>query len=760
MVKGKIIAWFKEISKEDISLAGGKGANLGEMYNAGIPVPNGFVVIANAYFAFIKQNHLGKQIRDILAATNINNTRELEEASRRIRALILQTPLSDSLSKLIIKAYNKLGRLGGLKQPYVAIRSSGTAEDLPGASFAGQQETFLNVHGEHQVVKKVQACWASLFTPRAIFYRQEKHFDHLRIGIAVPVQKMVQADISGVMFSVNPVINDKSTLVIEAIWGLGELIVQGEITPDHYEIDKQTLRIKKTVITEQKIELIRRRGITKRRLVPKSRRQTQKLNPFQIIQLAKFGLELQQHYYFPQDSEWAIEKGKFYIVQTRPITTLSQNEKISDKKSKISKKTVILIGQSAAPGLVTGPVKIIASADKLSKMKKGDVLVTSMTTPDFVPAMKKAAAIVTDRGGQTSHAAIVSRELAVPCVVGTQKATKILSDGEMVTVDGSSGKIFKASRTIKNEKALSSKKILRVKATKTATKLYVNLAEPDLASEIARLNVDGVGLLRAEFMIAGIGIHPQELIQEKKQQFFINTLAHDIATFCRHFGPRPVVYRATDFKTNEYRHLRGGEKFEEEEENPLLGFRGAMRYLNTPEIFGMELAAIKKVRKQLGYRNLWLMIPFVRTPSELQEIKKMLATAGLERSSSFKLWIMVEVPSTVIRVNDFLDVGIDGVSIGSNDLTMLLLGLDRDNSRVAWEFNDQDKTVLWAIKRVIKATSKAGVTSSICGQAPSNHPRLVKKLVKWGITSISVNPDVIDKTRNLIAQVEKKLIAG
>ncbi len=753
MVKDKWIVWFREVGKDDVSLVGGKGANLGEMYNAGIPVPPGFIVTAQAYFDFIQENKLDKKIKDILRRTNIDDNQELNEASQEIRNLITKTPLSDSLARQIIKAYQRLGSFWGLKQPYVAVRSSATAEDLPGASFAGQQETYLNVHGDHQVVSKVQACWASLFTPRAIFYRQKQHFDHFRVGIAVPVQKMVQSEVSGVVFTVNPVTNDKTTLVIEAVWGLGELIVQGEVTPDHYEVDKRTLEIKKIVVNEQEVKLVRKQGKNYRQRITGAQKKQQKLNPLQIIELAKLGLRLQEHYYFPQDSEWAIEKNHIYIVQTRPITTLDQKHK---NAKDIEGVKLLLSGESASPGQGRGPVRIIQSAKEISRVKKGDVLVTPMTTPDFVPAMKKAAAIVTDQGGQTSHAAIVSRELSVPCVVGTQKATKVLKEGEIVLVDGSRGLVFQANNN--EPMAKRTEATPKERKIKTATKLYVNLAEPELAQEVAKLDVDGVGLLRAEFMIAGIGIHPQELLQEKKQEFFIQTLANDLEKFCRAFAPRPVVYRATDFKTNEYRHLKGGEKFEPQEENPLLGFRGAMRYINSPETFALEIEAIKRVRQK--YKNLWLMIPFVRTSYELRQIKRILADFGLQRSSRFKLWIMVEVPATVIRIKDFLKEGIDGISIGSNDLTMLLLGLDRDNSRVAWEFNDRDKAVLWAIRRVIKATAAAGVTSSICGQAPSNRPKLVKKLVRWGITSISVNPDVINKTRKLIAQAEKDLISS
>ncbi|MGB9637425.1 MAG: phosphoenolpyruvate synthase, partial [Microgenomates group bacterium] len=604
----------------------------------------------------------------------------------------------------------------------------------------------------------------------AIFYREEKKFDHFKVGLAIPVQKMIQSTTSGIVFTCDPVTGEKNRIVVEAIYGLGELIVQGEVTPDHFVVSKEDFKIVQKIITPQKIMLIRKGGKTKKFLVPQTWQKRPKLSDKEVIKIAKIAEKLHEHYYFPQDCEFALDKKrKIYFVQTRPVTTLQQKKKeaISDPESalaeeKIESRKEILTGQPASPGIGWGPVVLIKSKNQIGKVKDRDVLVTSMTTPDFVPAMKKVSAIVTDKGGLTSHAAIVSRELGVPCVVGTQNATKILKNGQMITVHGGAGKVYQGGLNLKSKK-IESVGILAEKEEiflfKTATKLYVNLADWSIAKEVSQKNVDGVGLLRAEFMMADIGVHPKKIIAEKKQKVFIDTLAEKIAIFCREFNPRPVVYRATDFKTNEYANLKGGESYEPKEANPMLGFRGAYRYIVDEAVFSMELEAIKKVRNKIGLKNLWLMIPFVRTPQELLKVKKIVVANGLSRSSSFKLWMMVEIPSNVILLDEFLKVGIDGVSIGSNDLTMLIMGTDRDNAEVAPVFNERDPAVIWALEKTIKTCQKNKITCSICGQAPSEYADLVEKLVEFGITSISVNPDAIERTRELIYLAESKLIS-
>ncbi len=761
--KEKNILWFEEIDKEDIALVGGKGANLGEMTSFGIPVPKGFVITAKAYFDFLKENNLKKKIKEILEKVDPNDPQSFNVASQKAKKLILSGKISANLVKEIINSYLKLG--GIIRQAFVAIRSSATAEDLPTASFAGQQASFLNVVGEANVVEKVKECWASLFEPRAIFYRQEKGFDHFKVGIAVVVQEMVPAVISGVMFTCDPVTQQKNRILIEAIWGLGEYIVQGKITPDIYIVDKNSLEIISKEISKQTIQLIKQGSLNKQTNVPKKWQLKRKLTDSQIIELARLGKKIHQHYFYPQDIEWTFHKGKFYIVQTRPVTTV-EKLKVKSEKLKAIRRKPILIGQAASPGIASGPVKIIHGVKELGKINNGDILVTPMTNPDFVPVMKKVAAILTDKGGQTSHAAIVSRELGVPCVVGTKMATRVLKNGQIITVNGTKGEIYQGGMITKSQISNLKSQILEYEiprvftpsptSLKTATKVYVNLGEPELAKEIAQRNVDGVGLLRAEFMIAQIGVHPKKIIKDRKQKLFVDKLSSNISVFCESFSPRPVVYRATDFKTNEYRNLIGGKAFEPAEENPFLGFRGAFRYITNPEVFELELKAIKEVRKK--YNNLWLMIPFCRTPQELQQVKKIIASQGLIRSSTFKLWLMVEIPANVILLEEFIKIGIDGVSVGSNDLTMLILGVDRDNAELANIFNEQNPAVLWALEKTIKTCQKFKITSSICGQAPSFYPGLIEKLVNWGITSISVNPDVIDTTRQIIYEAERRKI--
>lgn len=762
MPKSSLVLHFKEIDKHDVPLVGGKNANLGEMTKAGFPVPNGFAITINAYDMFLQENEIAKNVYAILASTDVNDPSQLNSASRKIQKIVENGKIPDEVARQVIAYYKKLS--GAFKKALVAVRSSATAEDAPGTSFAGQQASFLNVQGEANLLLKVKECWASLFTERSIFYRVENKIKHESVKVSVAVQKMIQSEVSGVMFSVDPVTQDKDRIIIESVWGLGEMIVQGAVVPDKYVVQKGTFAILSKETSDQAIQLIKEKGVTKEVEVPKQIRDKQKITDEEIIKLAKISNKLQEHYYFPQDSEWAKEKGELYIVQTRPITTLSASKKVvrAEMKAGVAMaSTPILTGAPASPGIGTGPVKILRSPKEIGKIEKGDVLVAPMTSPDYVPAMKKASAIVTDQGGQTSHAAIVSRELGIPAIVGAKVATSKLPEGSLVTVNGETGQVFLGSRIqeIKSENGITSsaekdKSDEKYKHTKTATKVYVNLAEPERANEISKLNVDGVGLLRAEFMIANIGIHPKEAIKKKEQGKFIEKLAEDLVTFCRNFYPRPVTYRATDFKTNEYRSLPGGKYWEPVEPNPMLGFRGAYRYVSNPEVFNLELQAIKKVREK--YDNLHLMIPFVRSPEELAKVRRLVASEGLFEKSSFKFWMMVEIPTNVILIEDFIKIGIDGVSIGSNDLTMLIQGTDRDNAEVAPEFDERSPAVLWALKRVISKCLDAGVTTSICGQAPSQYDDLVKKLVRWGVTSVSINPDAVNRVRGVIAEAERE----
>ena len=766
----KSIVWFEEVGKNDIELVGGKGANLGEMVNVSLPIPYGFIITAQAYFDFIEKAGIKNKISSLLSKLNYENTNELAQASKHIEEIIISSSLPNSLVKEIVKFYDNLeikenkyfknnnsflktslSKIKSLyKAPLVAIRSSATAEDLPTASFAGQQESYLNVKGEACLLKKIKECYASLFTQRAIYYRHEQNFDHSKVGLAVVVQRMIKSEKSGIAFSIDPVTNDKNKIVIEAIFGLGEYIVQGKVTPDHYEIDKKSLVITKKEIKKQEIKLVKSNISNKKVRLGRAGSQV-KLTDQEIIKVALLVRDIENHYYFPQDIEWAIDKDCVYIVQARPITTTNTNV---SSKSDQGQLHLILSGSPASPGIGVGPVKIIMSPKEIGKVRQGDILVAPQTNPDYVPAMKKATAIVTEKGGRTSHAAIVSRELGIPAVVGAERATKILKEGMVISVNGLTGDIFKG-KVVSHAKNAYLRSIPKKKLI-TATKIYTNLAQPDEVQKVAKMHVDGIGLLRAEFVIAEIGIHPKQFIKEKKQDVFINRLSRELLRFAAPFSPRPVIYRATDFKTNEYRNLAGGKEFEPHEENPMLGFRGAYRYVANPDVFDMELSAVKKIWEK-GYRNLHLMIPFVRVPWELIKIRQLVEKSGLLNYPEFKLWIMVEVPSCALNLEEFIKIGIDGVSIGTNDLTMMLLGVDRDSEEVASVYDERTPVVLNVLEYIIKTCQKYGKTSSICGQAPSDYPEIAERLVRAGITSLSVTPDMIDRTRQIVFDVEKKL---
>ena len=758
--------------RDSVGIVGGKGANLGEMLQAGFPVPFGFVVTAQAYFSVIKHNNLEEDIENFISLINFENQNELSDGSSAIRRLIRNAEIPHDLHTQIHEHYHNLAReearvykkhaseqilrhlQSTLTSPAVAVRSSATAEDLPEASFAGQQESYLNVVGENMLIDKIRSAWASLFTERAMYYRQQKNYDHMKVGLAAVVQRMVKSDTSGIAFSIDPITNDPSTITIEAIHGLGDYIVQGNVTPDHYEVSKKTFGITKKEIKLQKIKEIRTDDGVGEKKLPESVGMKQKLSDAHIVTLAHIVTSIEQHYAFPQDIEWALEGSNLFITQARPITTSKGKEGSQKTEFEIGKHTLLATGSPASPGIGSGRPVIIMSPKDIDKIHEGDVLIAPMTDPDYVPAMKRASAIVTEMGGRTSHAAIVSRELRIPAVVGSEGAIKKLENEKTVTVNGTTGEIFAGTLTIKLDP--DAQKPQPKKHIKTLTKIYMNLAQVDQAEEASKLNVDGVGLMRAEFMMAAIGTHPKLIIEQGRQKEFIDRIAADMIKVLKPFAPRPVVYRATDFKSNEYRHLKGGEKYEPQEENPMIGFRGASRYIQWKEVFDMELEAIKKVR-EAGYKNIYLMIPFVRTPIELMQIKSILREHGLDRSPTFKLWIMVEVPSAVILLEDMIKLGIDGVSIGTNDLTMLLLGVDRDSQQVAHIYSEQNEAVLWALKKVVKTARKHNITVSVCGQAPSDYPDIAESLVRWGATSLSLNADAIDRTREMIADLEAKL---
>jgi len=771
------ILWFSEIGKEDIPKVGGKGANLGELTKAGIPVPNGFCITAQAYYYFLEKSGLKNEISRLLKGLDAEDNKKLNAVSKEIKTKILASTIPTDLAQEIKEAYLKLGGLA------VAVRSSATAEDLPDASFAGLQATFLNITGPDNVISAYLKCIASLFEARAIYYRIVNKYDHMKVGLAAPVQNLVAGEISGILFTVDPVSQNPDRISIEAGFGLGEAVVLGAIIPDQYIVDKKTLKIISKEVNTQTWEIITDvNGGDKHVNVPAEDQKKQKLSDDQIIELAKIGARIEDHYGKPQDTEWAIAKGQIVFLQARPITTLGKqvsksasqqsaepqatdNQLPNSASNETTKEEILLKGAAASMGVASGPVKIIHSPTEIDKVNKGDILVTEMTTPDYVPAMKKAAAIVTDVGGRTCHAAIVSRELGIPCVVGTGTSTSALKTGQLITVDGSKGMVYKGKveskaapgDVVKNAPAVGGSAISQ-EIPITGTKVYVNLGEPHLAEEVAKGPVDGVGLLRAEFMIAEMGEHPKAMVEAGRGEDYVKCLVDGIKTIASAFSPRPVVYRATDFKTNEYKGLKGGEKYEPKEDNPMIGYRGASRYIAEPEMFALELKAIKKVRDEFDLKNLWIMIPFVRTVEEMKKCMAMVKEGGLTQGPDFKIWMMCEVPSNVILLDKFLDLGIDGISIGSNDLTQLTLGVDRDNQTLAKTFDERDQSVVMSIQYVIKTCRKRNVTCSICGQAPSIYPEITEMMVKSGTTSVSVTPDMIVQTRKVIASVEKRLL--
>jgi pyruvate, water dikinase len=764
------VLWFAEVSKTDIAKVGGKGANLGELARAGFPVPNGFIVTADAYYYFLRQTKIGPAIERALKNVDPEDSKKLNAVSKVIKTHILKAVLPAELKNQIITACKQLG------DAPVAVRSSATAEDLPEASFAGQQATFLNIRGEEEIVQAVQKCFASLFEARAIYYRIANKFSHMKVGLAAPVQLMVQSERSGVMFTADPISGDTNRLMIEAGYGLGEAIVSGSVTPDIYLFDKTTEKIISKEINSQDWKIVRDpKGGDKHVSVPIADRKDQKMSDSEIIELAKLGKKIEQHYNAPQDTEFAIAGGKIYMVQSRPITTLDKSSVIGNQLSEnqiddgkpTTENEILLRGAAASLGVASGPVKVIHHHEEIDKVKKGEVLVTEMTTPDFVPAMKRAAGIVTDTGGRTCHAAIVSRELGIPCVVGTSTASSKLKTGQIVTVDGSKGLVYKGVVKVaaRDQLPITNGDQSRIGGTTiseeipiTGTKVYVNIAEPEAAEEAAKLPIDGVGLLRAEFIIAGIGEHPKAMIDAGRGEEFSKKLADGVARIAGAFAPRPVVYRATDFKTNEYSGLKGGDKYEGEEDNPMIGMRGALRYITNPDVFNLELQAIKFIREKMDLTNLHLMIPFVRTVDEMKKCKELVEAAGLQRGPDFKLWMMVEVPSNVILLEKFLDIGIDGISLGTNDLTQLTLGVDRDNQGLAKVFDERDEAVEMSVAYVVKTCRRRGVTTSVCGQAPSVFPEFTEMMVRNGATSVSVTPDVVIQTRKIIASVERRLL--
>jgi len=750
------VEFFEELKKEDVDIAGGKGANLGELTQAGIPVPPGFVITSATYQRFMDETGITQEILDILDALDVNNNKELQESAREIIRIITETPIPDEISSLIIEAYNALCHRIGKENAFVAVRSSATAEDLPEASFAGQQDTYLNVKGPEDLIKYVRKCWASLFGARAIFYREENNFDHSKVYIAVVVQEMVDAEKAGVMFTVHPSTGEEKIL-IEGAWGLGEGVVSGTVTPDTYWLDKATGKLLQKQVSEKKTMFQKKSedGQTVQIPVPDDLKNKQVLDEAELAQLVKLGKKIQEHYQFPQDTEWAIEDEKIYMLQSRPVTTLDMSTTQGGNIDE-GERTVITKGLGASPGMAAGTVKIVNTTDELDKVQEGDILVTVMTTPDMVPAMKRANGIITDEGGVTCHAAIVSRELGIPCVVGTGDATSILPENSQVTLDGNKGMVWEGILMETEKKVEASEEpTVVLQAPLTVTEVKVNVSMAEAAKKAAATGADGVGLLRTEHMMLTTGVHPKKYIQEGNEAELVRVLVENILKVADSFYPKPVWYRTLDAPTDEFQSLDGGEN-EPYEHNPMLGWRGIRRELDEPEILLAEFKAIKKLHEQ-GYTNIGIMLPLVQHPDELKQAKKIARQAGLKPQKNIEFGVMVETPAAALTIEDFIAEGIDFVSFGTNDLTQYTLAIDRNNENVADLYTESHPAVLKLIERVIIECNKAGVKTSICGQAGSI-PKIVEKLVELGITSVSANTDAVATVRETVARVEQKLL--
>jgi len=772
----KLIVDFRDVRREHIPLVGGKVANLGEMLSIGIPVPPGFAVTAYAYKKFIEETGLQEKIFKLIKESGVkpSDPEAYATVSEKIRKLVEETPMPEYLRKAIAEAYHKLSSSVGLKNTLVAVRSSATAEDLPDASFAGQHDTYLNVSGEKALIEHIQKCWSSLFTPRAIFYREQKGFEHGKVFISVAVQKMVNSRVAGVMFTINPTTGDRGQIVIEGSWGLGEAVVSGSVTPDHYVVDKETLQILERKVAKKHMEIVRdpKTGENVHLEVPPDRQEKPCLTDEEIKHLAELAKKIEEHYGTPQDIEWAIDRDipypeNVFIVQSRAETVWATKAP-SAKPAAAAKaeREVVVKGLAASPGVYAGKAKVVLTVEEAAEhVEKGDILVTRMTNPDWVPYMRVAGAIVTDEGGTTCHAAIVSRELGIPCVVGSGNATQLLKTGEEYTVDANAGVIYRGIvEEAKPAPAAPAAAVGVEAAPITGTKVLMNLGVPEKIEDYKDLPFEGIGLMRIEFIMSSyIGEHPLYLVEERRPQEFVDKMAEGIAEVARAIYPRPVVVRLSDFKTNEYRKLKGGEKYEPHEDNPMLGWRGVSRYISSQyrEAFRLECKAIKKVREELGLINVWVMLPFVRTTWEVEECLKILESEGLKRGRDFKVWLMAEVPSIIFMADEFSKL-CDGFSIGSNDLTQLILGTDRDSQILPAidkrYFDERDPAVKRAIAHLIKVAHKNGVTVSICGQAPSVYPEFVDFLIRCGIDSISVNPDVVVRTRKMVASVERRVM--
>jgi len=743
------ILWLEEIKKEDIVSVGGKGASLGEMTAIGLPVPKAFVVTAQAFRRFLVETGIEETLFRKMDLLDVDDSDALESAAREAHDLILSVEMPETIRENTIDAYHRMGE----EAEIVAVRSSATAEDLPDASFAGQQETFLNIRGDDDLLEAVQHCWASLYGARAIYYRAKQGFDDRSVNIAVVVQQLIPSEKSGVLFTSHPVTGEPLT-IIEASWGLGEAVVSGSVSPDKYVFDLRLERIVDRLIAEKQIAIVPdgEKG-TKVIELSGEQRNGPTLSDKEVARLAMLGKIAEDHYGIPQDIEWAIVGDDILILQSRPITTIKGTGVLPAEEKGEKRGAVLLEGQGASPGIASGKVAIVRDVKDSRTVLEGDILVTRMTNPDMVPAMRRVAAIITDEGGMTCHAAIVSRELGTPAIVGTRKATKVLKPGQVVTVDGERGFVYEGAIEVEEEEAPGEVPVAAAPLI-TATLVKVNVSLPEAAKRAAATGADGVGLLRIEHLILGLNRTPGWFISNGREEEFISELYDGIRTVLDAFHGKPVWVRTLDAPTDEFRNMEGGED-EPVEHNPMLGWRGIRRDLQTPDQFRMQVEAFKRLWEG-GYSNLGVMFPMVNHPAEFVRAKELMRGWGVDVENA-TLGIMIEIPSSAILIEDFIRAGIKFASFGTNDLVQYTLAIDRNNENVATMYKPKHPAVLRLIDDAIRCCRAHGVECSICGQAGSD-PVMVEWLVQHGINSVSANIDAVAKIREAVARREQQMI--
>ncbi len=741
------ILWLEEIKKDDIVSVGGKGASLGEMTSIGLPVPKAFVVTAHAFRRFLVETGIEEALFNKLYNLDVDDPQRLETAANEAKELVLSVPMPEDIKEDIADSYEKIGH-----DLVVAVRSSATAEDLPDASFAGQQETYLNIKGVDDLLEAVQKCWASLYGGRAIYYRSKQGFDDRSVNIAVVIQELVYSEKAGVLFSSHPVTGEPTT-IIEGSWGLGEAVVSGSVSPDKYVYDHRMEAVVDRYIAHKEVEIIPDGDHgTIEVEIDKERQNAAVLSDEEIKQLAKFGKISEDHYGIPQDMEWGIVDEEIYVLQSRPITTIASGKAKPAEKGGEAEARIILEGQGASPGIASGKVVIIRDIKDAGKVKEGDILVAKMTNPDMVPAMRRVAAIITDEGGMTCHAAIVSRELGTPAVVGTKTATSKLKNGQVVTIDGEKGLVYEGS--LEKPKEEEAKPVIATAPMVTATAIKVNVSLPEAAKRAADTGADGVGLLRIEHLILGLNRTPGWFIKNGREEEFIDELYKGIKVVLDAFSGKSVWVRTLDAPTDEFRNMEGGED-EPDEHNPMLGWRGIRRDLQTPKQFRLQVEAFKRLWDQ-GYDNLGLMFPLVSSPEEFVQAREMLRSWGVDVENR-TLGIMIEIPSSALLIEDFIRAGIKFASFGTNDLIQYTLAIDRNNQNVAGMYYPKHPAVLKLIDDAIQSCRTHGVECSICGQAGSD-PAMVEWLIRHGITSVSANIDAVAKIRETASRTEQRMV--